>query len=87
MHFLASNPLEDIHVFISFNLSKNKMVFNSSFFSLSYVRFSKWTTNDSYGEMIEALVEDQMDIGAVLFIYSLERFPYLKQVIGISEFR
>lgn len=55
--------------------------------SVTYVRFSKWASNDSYGELIEAIATDKVDFGLAFFLLLIERAPHFSPITQITEFR
>lgn len=55
--------------------------------SAAYIRFGKWAENDTYGELIEAIATDNVDIGLAFFILTLEREKHFSPITQITEFR
>lgn len=63
-------------------------IFHSISNSATYIRFKKWAdANDSYGEVIEAIATNRVDIGLAFFILTFERLKHFQPVTQITEFR
>lgn len=51
------------------------------------MRFNKWASNDTFGELIEAIATDSVDFGIAFFLLTLERENHFAPITQITEFR
>lgn len=55
--------------------------------SATYLRFDRWSENETHGALLGAVANDEVDFGVAFFLITFERLEYIWSIMRGAEHR